>query len=161
MGCLFWGLYPHPKWYAELKIPIFNVHIITACKHSLRRLCFYRCLSVHGGGGVWSQVEVPASGGVCSGGGLVLRGVSCPGRCLVPGGCLLLGGPGGDTPRDGYCCGWYASYWNAFLCLNVKRLLFNFNVLRNVLLIHFVEIQFVNSFLDTTSWSVILINYRA
>ena len=26
-----------------------------------------------------------------------------------PGGCLL------ETPRDGYCCGRYASYWNAFL----------------------------------------------
>ena len=22
-------------------------------------------------------------------------------------------------PVDGYCCGWYASYWNAFLCLNL------------------------------------------
>ena len=30
------------------------------------------------------------------------------------------GHPQADTPRqnplaDGYCCGWYASYWNAFL----------------------------------------------
>ena len=25
--------------------------------------------------------------------------------------------PGGDTPHDGYCCGRYASYWNAFLLL--------------------------------------------
>ena len=50
-----------------------------------------------------------------------------------PGGCLLLGGSasswGGASsrgsassrggcwrpPRDGYCCGRYASYWNAFL----------------------------------------------
>ena len=24
--------------------------------------------------------------------------------------------PGGvETPQDGYCCGWYTSYWNAFL----------------------------------------------
>ena len=21
----------------------------------------------------------------------------------------------GETPQDGYCCGWYASYWNAVL----------------------------------------------
>ena len=28
-----------------------NCHFITAQKRSLRRLCFYRCLSVHGGGG--------------------------------------------------------------------------------------------------------------
>ena len=40
----------------------------------------------------------------------VHRGVPGPGGCLVPGGC-------GDPPRDGYCCGRYASYWNAFLFL--------------------------------------------
>ena len=27
----------------------------------------------------------------------------------------MLRGAGGDPPRDGYCCGRYASYWNAFL----------------------------------------------
>ena len=37
-----------------------------------------------------------ALGGICSQGG------------------LFPGVPGGD-PRDGYCCRWYASYWNAFL----------------------------------------------
>ena len=34
---------------------------------------------------------------------------TAPGGCLLPGGCLV------ETPRDGYCCGRYASYWNAFL----------------------------------------------
>ena len=52
-------------------------------------------------------------GGLCSrgGGGLVLRGV------LGPGGFLGLGGGGAwwRPPRDGHCCGRYASYWNAFL----------------------------------------------
>ena len=68
-----------------------------------------------------------------------------PGGCLLPGGCLVQGGsalgvfkdglggsaPGGSAPRgglvsqhalrqtppgrDGYCCGRYASHWNAFL----------------------------------------------
>ena len=42
-------------------------------------------MSIHSGGGAWSR-------GVCSWGG-----------CLV------------ETPPDGYCCGRYASYWNAFL----------------------------------------------
>ena len=28
------------------------------------------------------------------------------------------GVPGGDPP-DGYCCGRYASFWNAFLLVNV------------------------------------------
>ena len=26
--------------------------------------------------------------------------------------------PGGDPAADGYCCGRYASYWNAFLLVN-------------------------------------------
>ena len=67
--------------------------LVTARKRSLRRLCFYMCLSVHGG--------VPAPVGVC-----------------------------GDPPGDGYCCGRYASYWNAFLfslffprnCMKLKEI---------------------------------------
>ena len=50
--------------------------------------------SVHGGGGGSGPEGVPGPGG---------------GGCLVPSGV-----PGGDPP-DGYCCGRYASYWNAFL----------------------------------------------
>ena len=59
----------------------------------------------------------------------------CPrGRVLPPGeggasswrGCLLGGGELVETPRDGYCCGRYASYWNAFLfsqyfCSKIKQ----------------------------------------
>ena len=40
-------------------------------------------------------------------------------RGLLPGGCLLLEGGawsgGGGSAPGGYCCGRYASYWNAFL----------------------------------------------
>ena len=41
------------------------------------------------------------------------QGVPARGGGLVPRG----SGPGGsgDPPRDGYCCGRYASYWNVFL----------------------------------------------
>ena len=74
----------------------------------LRRLCFYRRLSVHrGGGGVclsacwdpthWSR-HPPCS--------------RPPGSRHTP--------PGSRHPppgRDGHCCGRYASYWNAFLYL--------------------------------------------
>ena len=46
-------------------------------------------------------------------------GVPARGSALVLGGACSGGsGPGGhmeETPRDGYCCGRYASYWNAFL----------------------------------------------
>ena len=94
----------------------------------LRRLCFYTCLwfcsqvgcypSMHcrwypsmscSAGGWLLQSRVPALEGVCS------RGVPALGGCLlwgvlIPGGCM-------ETPlpkADGYCCGRYASYWNAF-----------------------------------------------
>ena len=75
-----------------------------------------------------------ARGGVCSrgvsglggvpglGGGLPCPGVSGLRRCAWSG---RVPGPGGSTPggparrpplkADSYCCGRYASYWNAFL----------------------------------------------
>ena len=72
-----------------------------------------------GGGAVCSQGGV-CSGGVCSWGVSAPRGVfapevSAPGEGLVSPACTEA-----DTPspgRDGYCCGRYASYWNAFLLL--------------------------------------------
>ena len=65
------------------------------------------------------------------GGGGWVRGVHGPGGCMVPGVCMVPGGPWsrgglvlgvhgpvgvpGGPPPDGYCCGRYVSYWNAFL----------------------------------------------
>ena len=66
------------------------MQLFTARKQSLRRLCFYTYLSVilfTGGGGAWSQ------------------------EGLLPGACPMETPP----PKDGYCCGQYTSYWNAFL----------------------------------------------
>ena len=82
--------------------------IITARKRSLRRLCFYRCLSVQGG---FSIGGVLHPGGGCSiqGGILHLGGFSIPGGS--PCGGVLH--PGGLSIRS--MCGRYASYWNAFL----------------------------------------------
>ena len=78
------------------------------------------CDSVHRGG----------VGGVCSGGcvcsrwgdacswGCLLLGGSAPGEgACFWGGCLVPGGHLVETPQDGYCCVWYASYWNVFLLL--------------------------------------------
>ena len=65
--------------------------VITACKRSL------------GQGNIFTstcQEFCSQGGGVCSGCGGV--------RGSGPGGC-------GDPPPDGYCCGRYASYWNALL----------------------------------------------
>ena len=65
------------------------LRIFTARKRSLQRLCFYTCVSVQGGSGPGGM---PAPAGVWSQG------------CGVE-----------TSPRDGYYCGRYASYWNAFL----------------------------------------------
>ena len=56
---------------------------------------------VPGGGGVWSRGDVPGPGGC------MLLGGRVPGPGVVP----------GRDPPNGYCCGRYASYWNAFLCI--------------------------------------------
>ena len=53
-------------------------------------------------------------------GGCLLQGVCSGGVCSWEGGCLLRGvcswgGAWWRPPWDGYCCGRYASYWNAFL----------------------------------------------
>ena len=94
------------------------------------------CDSVHKGGGVVSQhalqmvsqhalhVSRPThprgklrvwAGGVQAHtqGGAALGGVPAPGGwvCL----CACSRGSPHPPPPDGYCCGQYASYWNAFL----------------------------------------------
>ena len=59
-----------------------------------------------------------AAGGSAPRVGLLPGEVSSQGGACSGWGCLLCGGEGGvETPpkADGYCCGRYASYWNAFL----------------------------------------------
>ena len=66
--------------------------------------------------GIWSGGllgGVPAPGGACSRGVPGPRGVPALEGACSGGGCLV------ETPApDGYCCGQYASYWNAFLFLD-------------------------------------------
>ena len=88
----------------------------------LRRLYFHRRVSVHRG--------VPGPGGCLLPGGVCVLpgGVPGPGGVSGPWGVWSQGGgsaPGGllsqhalrqtHPGRDYYCCGRYASYWNAFL----------------------------------------------
>ena len=81
-----------------------NANLLLPSATELRRLCFYRCVSVHKGvclvpGGSAPGGMPDPGGGVCSQGGVY----SCGGGCLVPGGllpgdawswrgCLLRGG---------------------------------------------------------------------
>ena len=79
----------------------------------LRRLCFYRCVGWYPSMPCRWYPSMPCSrspkgGGACSWGGEVC--------------CLLREGGCGDPPKeaDGYCCGRYASYWNAFFLLTIN-----------------------------------------
>ena len=79
------------------KLPCFY---FTVRKQSLRRLCFYTCLSPPP-----SRADTPPPGS-----GTPLGPGTNPEQAPPP--------PPGSRPpgtRDGYCCGRYASYWNAFL----------------------------------------------
>ena len=77
---------------------------------------------------IFSQASVIllTGGGVSAPRGVCSWGVSAPRGCVCSRGCLLLGGfcsQGGclvETPRDGHCCGRYASYWNAFLLTSLN-----------------------------------------
>ena len=108
--------------------------LIAVRKRSLWRLWFYTCLSFcpwGGGEDVGSPGpnpggrlgDLPGGGapGPYPGGRLgdLARGVSRP---RIGGGVQAQGGVSQHAPRqtspppaDSYCCGWYASYWNAFL----------------------------------------------
>ena len=91
--------------------------LITARKRSLGQgnisssVCQGFCL--RGGVPGLSGCLVPG-GGAWSRGGVWSRGLSGPGGCLGLG-VSSLGGVWVEIPRDGYCCGRYTSYWNAFL----------------------------------------------
>ena len=80
-------------------------------------VCAQGCL-VGGGGCLLTGHAWSGEGGVCSEGDVWSRSVPGERLCsrggawseaLLPGGCLV------ETPPVGYCCGRYASYWNAFL----------------------------------------------
>ena len=121
---------------------------ITARKSSLRRLCFYRCLSVHRGGCLPQcmlgdpptpaketpqgdplprrpPLQAHTKGGNWGGSGPgphprgKMRGIRS--RHTPKGG--IQGFRGIRTrlppPLINYCCGRYASYWNAFLLFEV------------------------------------------
>ena len=87
-------------------IPKVGNVVITARKRSLRRLCFYRCVSVHGGhawlGGVHGRGACMAGG--MHGGGMHSRGVHGRGRCAWQGACVAGSGAcvaGGHVWQEG------------------------------------------------------------
>ena len=114
-------------------------NIFTPVCHSVHRGgclvpggCLLPGVSALGGGsaprgGAWSEGDV-CSGGLPGPGGVPgPRGVSALGGTQSqgvpgPGGdAQSWGRPGRDPPPDGYCCRWYASYWNAFLFTIISK----------------------------------------
>ena len=110
---------------------------------------------------------VPGPRGVLGPGGVPGPGVPGPGGM----GACTPGVPGGDPP-DGYCCGRYASYWNAFLftlflqakncsrladsCLDVKIWCHDWDFLSKnwqyLLSIHFLRCDLYSVFFLQTEW---------
>ena len=89
--------------------------IFTTRKRSLRRLCFHRCLSVHGGGSSVQVGTLSKGGGVSVWESLARRSLSREYLHTTIGwGCLLGRPPGQRCPRT-VKSERYASYWNAFL----------------------------------------------
>ena len=121
---------------------ILFTQIITVCKQSLRRLCFYTCLPFCS---QWGCLG-PGPGGLPMGGS-AQRGVSRPrgagqglGEAQARRGGVSRPRPRGvcipaslrqtPPPVDSYCCGLYASYWNAFLFIYVFNSLLQQNAFK-------------------------------
>ena len=92
----------------------FVALIITARKRSLRRLCFYRCLSVHGGH-VWQ-------GGMHGGGGMCGRGCAWQGGMHGVGQCMAGGvhGRGACMPPQGI---WWDTVNERAVCILLEWIL--------------------------------------
>ena len=72
-------------------------------------------------GGAWSGGEGLVRGESGGLGGCLLKGGACSGE-----GVPALGGAWwrDPLPPDGYCCGRYPSYWNAFLYFELYAMFF-------------------------------------
>ena len=103
----------HVKWRIHERGQIF-----TARKRSLGQGNMFTGMCLSTG-------QVPGQRGACSrgcllpGGGLVWVDACSGGGVPGLGGACSQGGAWWRPPWDGYCCGWYASHWNAFL-FNIK-----------------------------------------
>ena len=111
--------HPNDKNWSTTVQP-WQPSFVTARKRSLRRLYFYTCLSFCSQGRGVSRPRPRERLGVWLGGCLGLD----PGWGSWQGVCVQVQAQSGvcipawteaDPPADGYCCGSYASYWNAFL----------------------------------------------
>ena len=91
------------------------LHIFTAHKRSLRRLCFYTCLSVHGGGACMAGAACMARGGCAWQGACMVRGMCGGGACMAGWGeeCMAGGVAGGHAWLRGTCMVGACMAWGA------------------------------------------------
>ena len=94
----------------------FNKAVLITTRNEVgARLYFHRRVWFWSQGGCLVREGAWSRGCMVPGGCIVLGGVwSRAGECMVQGG-LVWGVLVETLPGDGYCCGRYASYWNAFL----------------------------------------------
>ena len=104
----------------RINCQIANYSLPSATK--LRRLCFYTCLSVHGGvclSTCWDSTPLPPEKAPTLEAGSPQEQTpprACtPSREQAPPKSRHHPPRAAPPPVDGYCCGQYASYWNAFL----------------------------------------------
>ena len=86
----------------SVSLIFFKIHIVTARKRSLRRLCFYMCVSVHKGGMRGRR------GGACVVGGHAWGGMCSRGACMgwhVWQGACMVGGMRGRGHSGGHAWG--------------------------------------------------------
>ena len=140
---------PHPSICFKPRVDFIWSHLLLPSATKLRRLCFYRCLSVHRGRGVclsaWWDTHPPEQTPLSRHPQEQTPPRSrhpreqtpldqtppeqTPPRADTPLGAdtsqswhfpELTPPPEADTPpRDGHCCGRYVSYWNAFLLFHI------------------------------------------
>ena len=102
--------------------PARGIQFITVRKRSCGKIMFsLACVQAQarGGGGLPREgVQAQAWGVSARGGAQARRGVQAQARggwVLRPRGCVSQHALRHTPLADGYCCGRYASYWNAFL----------------------------------------------
>ena len=109
-----------------LRICDGTAHPIITVRNEVAKVMFLQVSVCPRGGGAWSDGVsaprgVPGLGEVSASGGCLLWGVPDLGDVLLPGGGWYPSMHWGRPPqRDGYCCGRYASYWNAFLYFTIQ-----------------------------------------
>ena len=101
----------HGRGHAWQGVCVAEGAYVVGGVHS-RGVCMAGGAGMHCGGCAWQGKGHVWPAGMRGWGHVYLGGMCGRGACMAGG---VHGGGGMRGRRDGHCCGWYASYWNAFL----------------------------------------------